>query len=195
MASNFPAALDTTATLPAAGGVGANLSTFPHSALHGNVDDAVIAIETELGTAPSGSFSTVKARFDGLPALLGEVAYAQTIANSLNYSSTITDVTGIATSWTAVSTVKYKTTIFLPSLVAAAGLVELQLTDSGNVAKQKVFHEASGAVEDFGLILVCRETGLSGSITRKARMRNTTGDLDLFGDATFPSFILVEAMG
>jgi len=66
MASNYPASLDTTATLPAVGGVGANLSAFPHDALHGNADDAIIAVETELGTAPSGSFSTVKARFDAL---------------------------------------------------------------------------------------------------------------------------------
>lgn len=66
MASNYPASLDTTATLPAAAGVGANLSTFPHSTLTGNVNDAVIAIETELGTAPSGTFSTVKARLDTL---------------------------------------------------------------------------------------------------------------------------------
>lgn len=64
MASNYPASLDTTATLPAAAGVGANLSTFPHSAHHGNANDAIIAIETELGTAPSGTYSTVKARLD-----------------------------------------------------------------------------------------------------------------------------------
>lgn len=71
MASNYPASLDTTATLPAAAGVGANLSTFPHSALTGNVNDAVIAIETELGVAPSGAETTVKARLDRITPTLG----------------------------------------------------------------------------------------------------------------------------
>lgn len=71
MASNYPASLDTTATLPAAAGVGANLSTFPHSALHGNADDAIIAIETALGTAPQGTLSTVKARLDKIAPYTG----------------------------------------------------------------------------------------------------------------------------
>lgn len=71
MASNYPASLDTTATLPSAGAVGANLSTFPHSALTGNVNDAVIAIETELGVAPSGTETTVKARLDRVTPTLG----------------------------------------------------------------------------------------------------------------------------
>lgn len=84
MASNYPASLDTTATLPAAGGVGANLSTFPHSTLHGNADDAIIAVETELGVAPSGSFSTVKARLDsGDASVLGKVlTYASAAARN-----------------------------------------------------------------------------------------------------------------
>lgn len=71
MASNYPTSLDTTATLPSAAGVGANLSTFPHSALTGNVNDAVIAIETELGVAPSGADTTVKARLDRITPVLG----------------------------------------------------------------------------------------------------------------------------
>lgn len=123
-----------------------------------------------------------------------EVGYVQTVANSLNYGGTITDVTGLSVTWTAVTEVRYKITIYLPSLVAAAGLVELQLTDAANAVKQKAFKRCV-AGEDIALILECRETGLSGSITRKARIRNTTGDLDLFGGADFPSFILVEGMG
>lgn len=66
MTTGYPNALDTTATHPTNSGVGAQLSTFPHSVLHGNVNDAVIAIETELGTAPSGSFATVKSRFENI---------------------------------------------------------------------------------------------------------------------------------
>lgn len=124
---------------------------------------------------------------------VSEVGYAQIVANSLNYSSTIVDIPGLSVTFDAVSTVRYKTTIFLPSLIAAAGLVELQLTDASNVIKQKAFKRCVAA-EDIALTLVLRETGLSGSITRKARLRNVTGDLDLFAAADFPSFILVEGM-
>lgn len=84
MASNYPASLDTTATLPSAGGVGANLSTFPHSALTGNVNDAVIALETELGTAPSGTLSTVKARLDKIAPYTGVLtSYTPTVSQGV----------------------------------------------------------------------------------------------------------------
>lgn len=53
--------------------MGANLSTFPHSTLHGNANDAIIAIETELGVAPSDTFSTVKARLDDIAAKVASV--------------------------------------------------------------------------------------------------------------------------
>lgn len=69
MTTGYPGALDTTATHPAAAGVGANLGTFPHSALHGNANDAIIAIQTELGVNPSGASSSVAARFDDLDSL------------------------------------------------------------------------------------------------------------------------------
>jgi len=60
MVTNYPTSLDTfvnpasTDTLDSA--------TVPHAAQHDNINDAVLAIETELGTAPKGTFATVKAR-------------------------------------------------------------------------------------------------------------------------------------
>lgn len=68
MATNYPTSLDTTTELPASGGVGAQLDDFPHSTLHGNINDAVRAIETELGTNPSGAVATVKARMEAIEA-------------------------------------------------------------------------------------------------------------------------------
>lgn len=91
MASNYPASLDTTATLPAAGSVGANLSTFPHSTLHGNADDAIIAIETELGVAPSGAETTVKARLDRITPTLGALtSWSPTLTQSGTVTATNT---------------------------------------------------------------------------------------------------------
>ena len=48
----YPSALVTTTDIPNAG---ANLSTNPHSSLHDESRDELVAIEAELGVAPSGS--------------------------------------------------------------------------------------------------------------------------------------------
>ena len=57
MATNYPAALDSL-TNPAAGDA---LTSPSHSAQHANANDAIEAIETELGVNPSGTFTTVAA--------------------------------------------------------------------------------------------------------------------------------------
>jgi hypothetical protein len=62
VATNYPSSLDTfinptaTDTLDSA--------TVPHAGQHDNINDAVLAIETELGTLPKGSFASVKAGLD-----------------------------------------------------------------------------------------------------------------------------------
>ena len=58
MAANYPA------SLPVKTAAGANLSTNPHSALHNKMFEEIVAIDTELGTNPSGSSATVKARLE-----------------------------------------------------------------------------------------------------------------------------------
>jgi hypothetical protein len=60
MTTSYPTSLDSftnptsTDTLDSA--------TVPHAAQHDNINDAVLAIETELGTLPKGTFANVKAR-------------------------------------------------------------------------------------------------------------------------------------
>jgi hypothetical protein len=64
MATSYPSGLDNftnptgTDTLDSA--------TVPHATQHANANDAIEAIETELGTNPKGSSATVKARLDTL---------------------------------------------------------------------------------------------------------------------------------
>lgn len=55
MATNYPGSLDSL-TNPAAGDA---LTSPSHAGQHANANDAIEAIETELGTNPSGTFSTV----------------------------------------------------------------------------------------------------------------------------------------
>lgn len=62
MATNYPGALDSL-TNPSAGDA---LTSPSHSAQHANANDAIEAIETELGTNPKGSAATVKARLDAI---------------------------------------------------------------------------------------------------------------------------------
>jgi len=58
MASTYPATLDSLSTSSA----NSTPSENTHPALHNDANDAINKIEAELGTTPSGSHSTVKAR-------------------------------------------------------------------------------------------------------------------------------------
>jgi len=64
VATNYPGAIDSL-TNPSAGDA---LTSPSHSAQHANANDAIKAIETELGTDPSGASATVKARFEAIEA-------------------------------------------------------------------------------------------------------------------------------
>ena len=59
MTTAYPSALDTF-TNPGAGDT-LDSATVPHAAQHSNINDAVAAIENELGTLPKGNYSSVKA--------------------------------------------------------------------------------------------------------------------------------------
>jgi hypothetical protein len=50
-----------------------NSVTVPHATQHANLNDAVTAIETELGTNPKGSSASVKARLDAINPAAGQV--------------------------------------------------------------------------------------------------------------------------
>lgn len=62
MSTDYPGAIDAL-TNP----TGTDQTTSPdHAAQHANANDAIEAIETELGTDPAGAFATVKARLEAL---------------------------------------------------------------------------------------------------------------------------------
>lgn len=56
MPSNYPANLDSWPT------IGPLLSSTPHSDVHEDLQDAIEAVQTELGTNPAGAFATVNQR-------------------------------------------------------------------------------------------------------------------------------------
>ncbi len=70
MSSSYPASLDSF-TNPTA----TDQQNSPsHTEQHANANDAIAAIQGELGTDPAGSYSTVKDRFAAIDALLLELA-------------------------------------------------------------------------------------------------------------------------
>jgi hypothetical protein len=60
MATNYPGALDSLTNPTATDTL--DSVTVPHASQHTDINDAVEAIEGELGTNPKGSFASVKAR-------------------------------------------------------------------------------------------------------------------------------------
>ena len=67
MPTNYPSNLDSWPT------IGPLLSSTPHSDVHEDLQDAVEAVQTELGTDPAGASSTVRARLDLLNTHVAEL--------------------------------------------------------------------------------------------------------------------------
>lgn len=74
MASTYPATLDAFAT----NRTDATVMATTHALDHNNENDAINKIEAELGINPSGSYSTVLARLDGLATLVPSSTSAAT---------------------------------------------------------------------------------------------------------------------
>ena len=66
MATSYPDGLDNF-TNPTASDT-LDSATVPHATQHANTNDAIEAIEAELGTTPKGSKASVKARLDSVDA-------------------------------------------------------------------------------------------------------------------------------
>ena len=64
MPTNYPAQLDTLSN-PAPS---SDTAADPHSSQHANANDAIEAVQTELGTTPSGSSATVRERLETIEA-------------------------------------------------------------------------------------------------------------------------------
>lgn len=87
MPTNYPAGLDSL-TNPS-GGASLNDATTPHAAQHGNVNDAIEAIQGTLGTSPQSGAATVAARIAALEArTLALEGYVQRLKQPPSYETT-----------------------------------------------------------------------------------------------------------
>jgi hypothetical protein len=126
----------------------------------------------------------------------GEVAYAST-TTAQNGVTTTVDLTGLSVTFTAVPGRKYRTTLYVSRVAknTAAGAASASITDATPTDLSLVSN--SLAASELGQLLVqLRETGLSGSITRKGRIATSgANDLDVQSATSRPSFIMVEDIG
>ena len=69
MATNYPTGLDTFATIGASDEMDDEVGTRTHREMHNDANDAIEAIQGELGLSPSGAAATVAARLGTFSAL------------------------------------------------------------------------------------------------------------------------------
>ena len=105
--------------------------------------------------------------------------YATTASTNVSLSTNSeADLTGLtAITWTAVANRRYRTTVVVPiwQQISSASQTALKITDSSNVQKGGANLYMSTADKDYNLTAVAYETGLSGSVTRKARAITVSG--------------------
>lgn len=66
MASNYPGSLDSFDTIASDKKTSDAVGGRTHRQMHNDLGDAIESVQTELGTNPSGSYATVKARFEAI---------------------------------------------------------------------------------------------------------------------------------
>lgn len=126
----------------------------------------------------------------------GEIVAPAEKTTNQNGITTVTDITSLTLTWTAVQNRKYRTHLYLPVLtqVTSAGVVVAVVTDASNTVKSQV--NMTLAAGDFGHVNNHeRWTSPSGPVTRKARISTTAGTVDITAGAAFRAFLSVEDMG
>lgn len=121
---------------------------------------------------------------------------AKASVTTVQYSvSTLTDITGLTTTFTADPLRIYVTTAYFEYQCTATQTYFAFITDGSNVVKATSGNYTPNAYRD-RLHVSVYETGLSGSTTRKLRaQRETTGVFDTLSSTTAPAQIFVMDMG
>lgn len=186
--ANYPS------SLPVTEAAGANLSTNPHSALHDDMYDEIVAIATELGTVPKGTYASVKARLDALPR--GVIGYATASGTSqTGIGSGPTAITGLSVSFTAVAGRRYKATLNVStSQNATGGNQTLYLTtDLATIrARSKSVAASTGAVS---WCLVEQFTTTAGTRTVSPGAGVDAGEMTIVNDFSRNATLLIEDIG
>jgi hypothetical protein len=132
------------------------------------------------------------AHLAGLPwGIMGE----GTKSSNQSGITTIVDVTSLTVTFTADSSRKYQTTVWLHAQQLTSGaLAEVLLTDgSGTIVADSTFTLATNDFATFSIVSTV--SGISGSTTRKVQARTAAGSLTIASNANSPGRIIVEDIG
>jgi len=126
----------------------------------------------------------------------GYIARADRTSNVTISTSALANVTDLSVTFTAESSRLYLTSVLIPVITqnTTQEFGVLAITDGSGSTKQQV-NKRAAAAEQYTLFAQLFETGLSGSITRKAMMSVSANTLTLSMSSTIRGFILVEDIG
>jgi len=126
----------------------------------------------------------------------GVVASASRTTSQTGVGTSATDLTGLSVTFTATSTRYYRVSVFVPIIIqdTAVGTPTLQITDSAGT----VINSATVSVQTSyrsPMFAMTFESGLSGSITRKARLLTSNNTCQTLVSSTSPALLIVEDLG
>lgn len=126
----------------------------------------------------------------------GFVAYAQKTADQTGITAAA-DITSLSVTWTATAGRYYRITLHLaPIRQNTSGGIAVPTISDGSAVTKTQGNVSLAAGEFASICLVDIETGLSGSITRKARISTTAGTIDvLAATAVQGNYLIVEDLG
>jgi hypothetical protein len=177
VATNYPGSIDSL-TNPSAGDA---LTSPSHSAQHANANDAIEAIETELGVNPSGSDATVAARLTAIEAGTNLATGAVTSAKIADGTIVNADVSASAA--IAVSKLAgHATTTTDNAVVRFDGVAGSQQNSGVVIDDNNRLTVATGATGGYGFI--SGATHLSGTGTPEGVVTAAPGSTWLQTDAT-----------
>jgi hypothetical protein len=190
LATSYPAALDTF-TNPTSTDT---LNSPSHSQQHSDANDAIEAIQAELGTDPAGSYATVKARLDDLPqGVLGAVTKT---ADQGSIGASETDLTSLSVTVNVPNNSRQiKITAGVSFLASGAERAELRIKEGATQ-----FQMAREVVDTGLAIHVHTEVVLNptaGNHTYKLAAISGTGAAFLTAkcSSTNPGYLIVEDIG
>ena len=127
----------------------------------------------------------------------GRVASASRTTSQTAIGTSATDLTGLSVTFTATSTRYYRVSVFIPTVIqdTAAGAPVLQITDSAGTVINSATLSISSASYRSPMYVVTFESGLSGSITRKARLLTSNNTCQTSVASTSPALLIVEDLG
>jgi hypothetical protein len=205
MASSYPGALDSLTNM------GSTLNGPPtHSSVHANANDAIEAIQAELGTDPAGASATVKARLAALDSTMssnataaaakadGLIAYSKmTGSTSVNPGSTTT-IPDSSVTFTAVASRYYRIRAQLTVGTTGGSITgNLIIADGSNtpIATTAIATAEANAGDYSTRTVEWIGTLSAGSTTRLVRLQTSTGNTLTAPANLTTDYITVEDLG